>query len=398
MPIRQYTPEQYLECVIKHGGSRIKAADELNVSVKAVLTNLNLCKRRGLEVPVSPYHTDRTNYLIKETEAAHLASPEKFLVSGVSTLVDGDGNIRAQWIKTKREAEERIAALIAAIKAAFEGVEPIPEIPHAGGSFSDLLTVYPIGDAHFGMHAWGEETGEDFDLKIAETDLVNAVRRLVRGAPSSDEAVIINVGDYIHIDDGTNRTPASGHALDADSRYAKIVRVGIRALRTCIELALKQHRTVRVISRPGNHDPHSSITLQVALGMYYEKNPRVIIDQSPAPFLYHEFGKNLLGVTHGDTVKLEKLGGIMAADCPEAWGRTTFRHWYTGHVHNDRMVEGPGWTAESFRTLAARDGYATRSGYRSGRDMHAIVLHREWGEIERHRVDIAMLRRDRAAA
>jgi hypothetical protein len=80
-------------------------------------------------------------------------------------------------------------------------------------------------------------------------------------------------------------------------------------------------------------------------------------------------------------------------------GTHEFHYWYTGHIHQRRVVEGPMWTAESFRTLAPGDGYATSQRLPvSGRDMHGIVLHREWGEIERHRVDIAMLRRDRAAA
>jgi len=30
-------------------------------------------------------------------------------------------------------------------------------------------------------------------------------------------------------------------------------------------------------------------------------------------------------------------------------------------------------------------------GYRAGRDMRLIVLHKEYGEVERHRCDISML-------
>lgn len=392
MAHRQYTPQQYLDCVIKHGGSRVKAASELGVSARAVLENLNICKKRGLEIPISPYHTNRTEYLIEQTEAAHLAAPEKFLVKGVSTLVDGDGNIRAQWIKTQREAEERLKALVDALKETFAQTVPLAAIAAPKSTVGSLLTVYPIGDAHFGMHAWGEETGEDFDLKIAEDILVSAVQRVVRSGPRSKTALIVNVGDYIHIDDGTNRTPASGHALDADSRYAKIIRVALRALVTSIYLALRRHENVIVISKPGNHDPHSSVVLQVALGLFFENNPRVTIDQGPAPFSYHEFGRNLIGVTHGDKVKLEQLGGIMAADRPEAWGRTQFRVWITGHVHTRLVFEGPGWTGESFRTLTPGDGYAVSHGYRSGRDIYGIVFDEKYGEVERHRVDIAQVR------
>jgi hypothetical protein len=33
---------------------------------------------------------------------------------------------------------------------------------------ADLLNLYVLTDAHFGKLAWGEETGSDYDLKIAE--------------------------------------------------------------------------------------------------------------------------------------------------------------------------------------------------------------------------------------
>jgi hypothetical protein len=46
---------------------------------------------------------------------------------------------------------------------------------------------------------------------------------------------------------------------------------------------------------------------------------------------------------------------------------------------------------EWFRTLAPRDAWATGAGYRSGRDMYAVIHHKEYGEVERHRCDIAML-------
>jgi len=47
---------------------------------------------------------------------------------------------------------------------------------------------------------------------------------------------------------------------------------------------------------------------------------------------------------------------------------------------------------ESFRTLAAKDAWQAAQGYRSGRDMYAIVLDAEHGEVERHRCDIRQVR------
>jgi hypothetical protein len=55
------------------------------------------------------------------------------------------------------------------------------------------------------------------------------------------------------------------------------------------------------------------------------------------------------------------------------------------------VTELPGVVCEAFRTLAAKDAYAAGHGYRAGRDMRCIVHHKDFGEIERHRCDVAML-------
>lgn len=393
MPARQYTPKQYLEAVIRNNGSRVKAAEELGVSVRALMKNLKLCEERGEVIPPSEYNTDRANYLVKQVEAAHKAAPEHYHVRGVSTLYGPEGEVKQQWVKTRSDDQEaNTKALIDAVKAVFSEMPKVPQIAPPAELLGDLLTIYPIGDAHCGMHAWGDETGEDFDLKIFDADLTNAASRLIAATPPSKYGMVVDVGDYTHINDKSNRTPASGHMLDADSRYGKIMRVAVKTLRCVVDMALTKHEIVYLYSRPGNHNPDAYVILQVALGLLYENNPRVIVDQSPAWYVYHEFGKNLIGITHGDKCKMPELGSIMAADKKEAWGRTEFKTWLTGHIHSDKKYEGRGWTAESFRTLAPADGYAKGAGYRSGRDMKAIVLHEEFGEIERHRVDIALVR------
>jgi hypothetical protein len=90
-------------------------------------------------------------------------------------------------------------------------------------------------------------------------------------------------------------------------------------------------------------------------------------------------------------VKHEGLPGVMAADRAEEWGQTKHRYWYTGHVHHTAVKEFPGVVCESFRTLAAKDAYAAGHGYRAGRDMRCIVLHKDHGEVARYRCDISML-------
>lgn len=390
----QYTVEDVLAAVERNGGSRVKAAAELNVGVRHVFKKLELARKRGQAVPLPPMNQTTADALMRATEAAHHSAPSHFHVKGVSSLVDAEGNVKQQWIKTRSDDEEaNTQALIAAVKDVFAEAPRVKPAKAPAKSDANLLTVYPIGDHHVGMHSWAEETGNDYDLKISEDLLLGAMERLVGSAPSSELAIINDVGDYFHINDKTNRTPASGHILDTDSRYSKIVRTGVKVLRRCVDMALTRHKRVMLEIKPGNHNPDAYVVLQVALGMLYENEPRVAVTQSPAWYTYFRFGKCLIGFTHGDKSKMEGLGEIMAADRPKDWGDTLHRYWYTGHIHSRKVLEGKGWTVESFRTLAPGDGYAIGAGYRSGRDMNAIVLDKDHGEVERHRVDVSQIER-----
>jgi hypothetical protein len=163
-----------------------------------------------------------------------------------------------------------------------------------------------------------------------------------------------------------------------------MVRAAVRSARYLVQTALKHHETVHVIVERGNHDPSSSIFLMEAMSNVYEDEPRVTIDTSPAKFHYHRFGSCLVGIHHGDTVKMKDLPLLMAHDRAQDWGETDHRFWWTGHVHHDATHEYPGVKCESFRVLAAKDAWHSEQGYRSRRDMKAIVLHRKYGEVARH--------------
>jgi len=100
----------------------------------------------------------------------------------------------------------------------------------------------------------------------------------------------------------------------------------------------------------------------------------------------------LIGSTHGDMAKPDKLPQIMAADKPKEWGSTKHRYWYTGHIHTRNVIESAGCTWESFRTLAAKDAWHSGMGYRSGRDMCCILLHKDFGEVGRNTASLDLIR------
>jgi hypothetical protein len=317
--------------------------------------------------------------------------PDGYAVKGVSTLYDRDGKVAAQWVKSEQDKARALEILREQFLTAAREIPKARPTKPRGHYAADLMACYPIGDAHIGMRSWGEETGADFDLAIAEERQCAAMAELVACAPAAESALIVNLGDWLHYDSLEAKTPRSGHMLDADGRYAKVVRVAVRVMRQCIDSALRKHERVRVVNAIGNHDETGAIWLAVALAAAYENEPRVTIEQNPSLFTYVEHGACLVGVHHGHTTKPDKLPGVMAADKPEAWGRTRHRYWWLGHVHHQSVKEYPGCVVESWNTLASNDAYAAAGGWRSREQMSCVVLHAKHGEVARMMVNPRML-------
>lgn len=319
--------------------------------------------------------------------------PPRHRIKGLSTLVGADGAAIVQWVKTAGEPEPReelLARLLAELPArvpAREGTISPPSAPLS----TDLLAVYPLGDPHIGMLAWAAESGADFDLKIVEDLMCAAIRDLVTRGPRAARALLVNLGDALHFDNDAGRTTKGDHTLDVDGRLAKVLMVAMRILVYMIDCLLEHHEFVEADTQIGNHDGHSSIWLAIGLNAYYRNEPRVKIPVDPAVRHYHRFGKVLIGTTHGDKTKADDLGSIMATERPEDWGATTYRAWLCGHVHHQTVKEYRGCKVETFRTLAARDSWHARQGYQSGRDMHRLTIHREYGEIGREIASVAYL-------
>lgn len=339
--------------------------------------------------PVGPHDAEQPNDVPLEM------LPAGHYVWGISSNIDGEGNIKSQWIKTKVEQQDREAQLLAAVtKTAFElpraeAVEITATMLSAVDE--DLLCVVPLGDPHLGMLAWRPETGEHFDMKICERQLYAAADHLIQLAPPAKRGLLINVGDFFHVDNAAGTT-FGGTPQDTDGRYTKMYEAGIRLMRRLIVRMLEKFEHVTVINEIGNHDTSTAQLLSICLANIYENEPRVTIDTSPEPYHYYRFGKVFIGSNHSDKCKPEKLQSVMSCDRPRDWGETLHRHWYVGHVHHDSVKEFGGVSVESVRTLASKDKWHHGQGYRSGRDLKLDVWHREWGYQGRQVIDISLVK------
>lgn len=313
--------------------------------------------------------------------------PAGHVVKGESALVDPDGRVLARWIKTK---EGGGAGLVEGLREAFaeyEGRASVITPPDV--SDDDLLTVYPIPDLHFGMLAWSKETGASYDIDIAERIARESLATLVASSPPSQNAVVLFLGDTLHSNDQTNATPRSKHQLDMDGRFARVYRACAELAVDIVEMVGQKHASVEVVSLPGNHDPDAAVTLGVALSLFFRRCPSVNVNLTPGVFWYRLFGRCLFGANHGHTVrKPEDMVMAMANDRSEQWGQSWFRYIFSGHLHHTKVKDIAGVRVETLPSPAPRDSYNTASGYRASRSLSAITYHRERGRFHEQIVNL----------
>jgi hypothetical protein len=311
-----------------------------------------------------------------------------FRVNSASVLLGPEGEVRSSRVSMKPEAATQ--DLVAALKAAFEPIRggSFPTFPKTAGGYDELLTVYPIPDLHFGMYAWKPESGADFDTDIAARIVESCMMQLIDQSQDSRYAVVLGLGDYFHANDRREVTMASGHKLDMDGRWMKVMSEGCKLARRIVDMVAAKHPATEVVFIQGNHDPDSSVALTVAMSLFYENHPGVTVTENANLIWHRLFGANLLAAHHGHTMTKERFVMSVASDFAKEWGKATFRHGMMGHIHHETTKEIAGMRCESFQTPSAKDSFNAGNGYRSGRSMTAITFDALDGEIGRHRVNI----------
>jgi hypothetical protein len=373
---------EILDAIEKHGSQR-KAAQALGMNRRTLEKSLALLKARAAQ------------QLASEHNYAEKAVPSGYTIRGVSQYIDAEtGKVRGQWIKTGQDDVQREAALKAAVEAMCEEIPAVPAVPAPLATYGNLCNVYTITDAHVGMLASDVDTKSgNWDLKIAEQTLVGCFSQMVNSSPNSETCVIAQLGDYVHYSSALSAvTELHGHALDADGRMYKMVKVAIRILRTVIDIALKKHKKVVLLLAEGNHDISASVWLRAMFQTLYENESRIQVIDSELPYYVHQHGQTMLCWHHGHLVKsLEQLPMIFAAQFPAIFGGSSKRYIHAGHKHHTHIKEVTGFTIEQHPTLAARDSYAARGGWIAERQVSSITYSDKFGQVAKNTVCPEML-------
>ena len=361
---------EYLKALRAHDGNATVAAKASGASRGSLRVGMKNLEERAARVDRRFHDSDQI--------------PAGYQIKGVSNMMENSLG-KPMWVKTEKAALQQQMEMEQAAKAfAADLPRVIPKSFAGPQQDADLIPWFNIGDGHLGMLAHDKEVGENFDLDIAEAELTHALALMIERAPLTDRCVIQDLGDMTHYENYSGTTEASGHALDCDTRFHKMVEVYARTMRSIVEMALTKYQFVDVIINQGNHSRTNDHWMAVMLRAIYENEPRIHVLRNESIFIPYRMGNTLVLCHHTDKCKPDALAAVMANDFAQDWGETKYHYCDGGHVHHSsRTKEINGAIVETFNQLAPMDKYAHDGGWRSRSMLTTVLRSKTYGETGR---------------
>ena len=244
---------------------------------------------------------------------------------------------------------------------------------------SGKMLEIPIMDLHLGKLSWNLETGENYDYKIAEERFHKVIDDIIQKTKGYQfEKILFPIGnDFVNFDN-IEGTTTGGTKQDNDLRWQKVYLKAIEILVKAID-KLKNIAPVEVFYVGGNHDKSTSFYLTCYLNGFFHNCDEVHVDLSPNVRKYIEFGKVLIGYTHGNLEK-KRINGIMQVEARESWGRTIFHEFHLGHLHSEQTKEENGIIIRNISSVTSGDAWHHESGYVGAiRKAQAFIWDKEYG-------------------
>jgi len=297
------------------------------------------------------------------------------------------------WLKKNQEfldAQTVKNEILAEIKKHSPIVKKLPPLKNTN---KHLLEIN-IFDLHFGKLAQAEISGENYDTDIAEKRFLFALHQLIsRTGEMIFERILFPIGNDFFNSDSLRNETTKGTAQDEHLLWQETVRKGRILMQKGIEY-LSQFAPVDVVVIQGNHDWERMFMLGEMLEGFYHNNKNVNIDNGYSPRKYYEYGKCLIGFTHGNNEKIVDLPLIMAQECSDKWQKTKFREFHVGHLHHTKNIsykssqEFKGIVVRYLRSLTANDTWHHIKGYISMQSAESFLWHKNDGLIAQFSVNL----------
>lgn len=308
-------------------------------------------------------------------------------------------NFQVKLFLSRKRSKDQQSAFNEFLESIRDNAPKFNKIPHPGAHLQDgevlfipkkkYLLELSLPDLHIGKLSWEDESGENYDTKIAIDRYNQSMTKLldhVRHYKDEIEEILLPIGnDLFNIDNKNNMTTA-GTPQHVDSRWQQMFLKAKGLLINNIN-ELKQIAPVKVVMVSGNHDQQTVFYLGSVLEAYYHNTANVIIDNSPTQRKYHAYGINLIGFTHGNEEKHQELGLIMATEKPVEWAASKCRQFHLGHFHSRKTTkyldvqEFQGFTVRVLPSLSGTDAWHNSKGYMSMKSAVAYLYAKDNGLV-----------------
>ena len=272
-------------------------------------------------------------------------------------------------IVTKEDLTANENDILGKVESFIENHSPhYPSIKREIKQSNHLLVINPA-DIHIGKYASHTETGDGYNVEIACNRVLEGLEGLIEKSKGFDvDRVLFCIGnDVLHIDNVYNTTTA-GTNQDVDGKWWEHFEVALALYVKCVEI-LREVAPVDIIHSMSNHDYQSGFHLAHALKSWFRNDREVTFDISVAHRKYYRYGKNLIGLEHGDGAKMDNLPLLMAQEQPKMWSETKYRYWYLHHLHHKvkyKWLDAKdfiGVTVEYMRSPSGTDSWHNRKGF-----------------------------------
>lgn len=262
---------------------------------------------------------------------------------------------------------------------------PIERNPDA----NNLLVINPA-DIHIGKYAVKKETGGDYNSKIATERVLEGINGLITKSKGFEiDKILFCIGnDVLHIDN-VYQTTTKGTIQDTDGKWWEHFEIALDLYIKCVE-TLRLIAPVDVLHSMSNHDYQSGFHLAHALQCWFRTDKNITFDISVAHRKYYHYGKNLIGLEHGDGAKMDSLPLLMAQEKPDEWSKSKYRYWYLHHVHHKvkhKWLDAKdfiGVTVEYMRSPSGTDSWHSRKGYTGvQKAVEGFIHQKDSGQVAR---------------
>lgn len=221
-----------------------------------------------------------------------------------------------------------------------------------------------IPDFHWGMLAWGEESGKNWDLKIAEKYFLKIINDIISKVKDFKikQILFIFSHDFFHANNKEGTTN-KGTLVSCDGRIQKIFNKGVEVLVRAIEI-LREIAPVETFYIQGNHSADVGYYAMKFIEAWFKDDKDVMIDTKASPRKYKQFGKCLIGFAHGDN-EGKRINNLMEKEVPELYGKSIYREFHLGHLHHEKVLDEDygGVIIRYMPTIIPQDNWHNEQGF-----------------------------------